>query len=170
MIRVFLSALFVIIASGCAMDSYDRFITEKEYEDLASESISPKPDTVIAGIDIWGKGIPDKKYIILGVINDKRRNAGFNKNAYDLTISKIAKKAGGDAAIILIAESKIVDVIAQGGGSSPGNDDDQYCYGGASLDPYAPFCSTTIYSQNRESTDAPLEYRVSHVLVVKYVK
>jgi hypothetical protein len=171
-IRVFLCFLSIIMVSGCAKDSYDRSITGKEYKDLAGEAVTSKPVTV-AGIDIWDKGVPDRKYIVLGVINDKRKNAGFNQNSYNQTIAKIAKKAGGDAAIILLAESKIKDQIAQGCGSSPGNSSGsggEYCQGGASNDPYSYGGFDTVYSENRESTDGPLEYRVSHVLVIKYVK
>jgi len=115
----------------------------------------------VAGIDLWIKGVPDKKYIILGVIQDKRRNMNYNPNVYNLDISKLVRKAGGDAAIILIAESKIVDEIAQGCGSSPGSLPNEHCEGGG---------GSSIYSQNRESTDAPLEYRESHIMVIKYVK
>jgi len=169
MIKFFLSVLSIIMLSGCARDAYDRSISEQEYKALASETVSSKSNPV-AGIDIWDKGMPNRKYIVLGVIHDKRRNAGFNEKDYNLAIAKLAKKAGGDAAIILLAESKIVDKIAQGCDSTPGSTDDQYCAGGASIDPNSPSGSSTIYSENRESTDGPLEYRVSHVLVIKYVK
>jgi hypothetical protein len=169
MIRIFLFFLSIIMVSGCARDQFDRSITKQAYKDLSEETIELKPVTV-AGIDIWDKGIPDRKYIVLGAINDKRRSAGFNQNSYNQTIAKIAKKAGGDAAIILLAESKIKEQIAQGCGSSPGNSSGEYCQGGASNDPYAFGGFNTVYSENRESTDAPLEYRISQVLVVKYAK
>ena len=168
MIRIILGILSIVMVSGCAKDSFDRSMTQKEYKDLASETIVAKPNTV-AGIDIWANGIPNKKYIVLGVINDKRKNAGFNQGSYNQTIAKLTKKAGGDAAIILLAESKIVDKVAQGCGSSPGNWGGEYCEGGASSDPNSNGGSETVYSQNREATDAVLEYRVSHILVIKYV-
>jgi hypothetical protein len=169
MIRIFLSVLSIMMFSGCANDVYDRSITEKEYKALTSETSASKPNTV-AGIDIYDQGVPDKKYIVLGIVTDKRRNFDFNKNSYNRDIAKIAKKAGGDAAIILLAESKIVDQIAQGCDSSPGGQDDQNCNGGASIDPHSPTGFSTVYSENREPTDGLLEYRVSHVLVIKYVK
>lgn len=169
MIRIILGVLSLIMVSGCAKDSYDRSITQKEYKDLSSEAVAVKPTTV-AGIDIWDKGVPNKKYIVLGVINDKRKNAGYSQDSYNQTIAKLAKKAGGDAAIVLLSESKVVDQVAQGCGSSPGNRSGEDCAGGASSDPYAPGGSETVYSQNREGTDAVLEYRVSHVVVIKYVK
>ena len=40
---------------------------------------------------------------------------------------------------------------------------------GASYRPEAPGSELTIYSENRDATQAPLEYRESHVLVVKYL-
>ncbi|QFY41654.1 hypothetical protein F6R98_02620 [Candidatus Methylospira mobilis] len=169
MIRIILGTLSLIMVSGCAKDSFDRSMTQKEYKDLSSETVAVKPVTV-AGIDIWDKGVPNKKYIVLGVINDKRRNVGYSQDSYNQSIAKLTQKAGGDAAIVLLSESKIVDTVAQGCGSSPGNQGGENCAGGASGDPSAPGGSETVYSQNREATDAVLEYRVSHVLVIKYVK
>jgi hypothetical protein len=168
MIKLFLTASLVLL-SACTTDRFRSNVKPQEMQELSQQAVSSEHLNV-AGIDIWSKGVPDKKYIILGVIHDKRRNATFKLDTYNQDIAKLVKKSNGDAAVILIAESKKVDYIAQGGGSSLGNAQQDGEGGGASLDPYAPGMSNTIYSENRESTDAPLEYRESHVLVVKYVK
>lgn len=55
---------------------------------------------MVNGIDFWETGDPDKKYKILGVIQDDRGDSLFQRMGKDSSIAKLAKKKGGDAVIL----------------------------------------------------------------------
>jgi len=54
--------------------------------------------------------------------------------------------------------SQVPGPSAEGGGAS-----------GASQRLGSPSEEVTVYSENRESTSVPLEYKDSHILVIKYL-
>ena len=153
--------IFFFLAAGCAKDRFDKGLTEKEYEELAVESVSNKPISV-AGIDLWDKGLPNKKYTVIGVVSDKRRVGTFDQTVYKSDMSKLVRKLGGDAGIIIKADTVVVNKVAQGCGSSPTNYNGEYCGENGMAD---------LFSEgggNREGTNATIEKRLSHVVVIKY--
>lgn len=161
-ILVALSAL-----AACNADRYRTTVKSQELADLAKE---PKAAHAmqVSGIDIWTTGAPSRKYRVLGVIHDIRRNYAWRMKTYYQDIAKVAIKAGGDAAVILLADSKITTRSENCvSGMLPRSECDEAS--GASYSPEAPNKELTVYSENRESNEAPLEYRDSHILVIQYL-
>lgn len=151
----------MLLVAGCALpgnDKWDRALTESDYEALKNEPVADHATRVL-GIDLWSTGLPNKQYSVLGAVTDKRRNAGFSASAYQQDIVNYIKKAGGDGGIILNSESKVIDKMAQGCGASPGNASNLRCNSSFNA----------FYSPNIEGTDGPLEYRISHIVIIRYV-
>ena len=160
--RLMTTLVSMIAITGCAFfgdDKWDRALTETDYQALKNEPVAQSA-LEVRGIDLWTTGLPNRKYSVLGAITDKRRNVGFSQKAYLQDIAGYIKKAGGDGGIVLDAESKVIDRIAQGCGASPGNKSNEHCGNGN---------FNAFYSPNIEGTDGPLEYRTSHVVIIKYV-
>lgn len=55
---------------------------------------------VVEGIDFWENGEPDRKYRILGVIDDSRGEGLISRIGKDKAIAKVAQEHGGDAVIL----------------------------------------------------------------------
>ena len=162
-----LYGLMMAVVSACSADRYYANVSSKDVKELSQEKIA-EGATRISGIDIWTAGLPNRKYKILGMIKDTRRNAGFDQVDYYQDIAKITRKVGGDAAVIVIAESKAVTKVVgdcDSGSSTLCQDSGK---SGAGFNPQATNMDSTVYSENRESNDVPLEYRESHILVVDY--
>ncbi len=53
----------------------------------------------VQGIDFWENGEPDRKYRILGVIDDARKDSIFVPGK-DGAVAKLARERGGDAVIL----------------------------------------------------------------------
>lgn len=155
--------------TGCNPDSYRNYIKPEELQLLKNEPTAVMPKQ-IAGIDLWVTGMPARKYRILGVIHDVRRNLAWRLSSYYQDLAKVIRDAGGDGGIVLIADSKVVD--RQVTHCSSFAADDQECgdSSGALQRSGDLSSEVTIYSQNRESTNVPLEYKDSHILVIKYVE
>jgi hypothetical protein len=60
---------------------------------------------VVNGIDFWENGEPDRKYKILGVIDDSRGEGLISRSGKDNAIAKVARERGGDA-VILVGSSR----------------------------------------------------------------
>ena len=160
--RLLTSLISIAVIAGCAFsgnDKWDRALTEADYQALKNEPVAQSA-LKVQGVDLWTTGLPNRKYSVLGAITDKRRNVGYSQTAYLQDVAGYIKKAGGDGGIVLNAESKVIDRIAQGCGASPGNKSNERCGNGN---------FNAFYSPNIEGTDGPLEYRVSHIVIVHYV-
>ncbi len=112
--------------------------------------------------------MPNRKYRVLGVIHDVRRNLAWRLRTYNQDIARAISRAGGDGGIILMAESKVVDHQTTHCSSFAPNDQECGDSSGALRRPGNPSEEVTVYSENRESTSVPLEYKDSHILVIKY--
>jgi len=153
--------------TGCNPDSYRTYVKAEELKMLENEPKASKPRQV-AGVDLWAAGMPNRKYRILGVIHDVRRNIAWRLQSYDQDLAKSIKRAGGDGGIILMADSKVVDHLATNCSSFAPNNQECGDFSGALQRSDSSLEEVTVYSQNRESTNVPLEYKDSHVLVIKY--
>lgn len=161
-----LMILMSAFVSSCAWDRYQTNVDPKELAALAREPVVTHAEKV-SGVDLWASGLPNRKYKILGIIRDKRRAWRFKTFYQD--IAEITKKEGGDAAIIVLADSRtFVKTEHCISGMLPQSACDDKS-SGASFNPEAPGSEMTIYSENRESNQAPLEFRESHILVIKYL-
>lgn len=70
---------------------------------------------VVEGIDFWEKGEPDRKYKILGVIDDSRDEGFSFQFLKDEDIALGARKRGGDAVILTDSSREVGDVDMNGG-------------------------------------------------------
>ncbi|MEW6038764.1 MAG: hypothetical protein AB1648_11015 [Pseudomonadota bacterium] len=160
--------LVLLALSACAKDTFMTTVPPEELKKVGEE----KPQhyaTSVDGIDIWTTGIPDRKYKVLGMIHDVRRNNPLATQSYLGDIARITKNAGGDAAVIILAHSKVTYKMGMGCGVSVEATEKCEHAEGASLSSAAPGEEATIYSQNIESTSVPLEYKDSRILVIKYL-
>lgn len=55
---------------------------------------------VVEGIDFWENGEPNRKYRILGVIDDSRGEGLISRRGKDKAIANVARERGGDAVIL----------------------------------------------------------------------
>jgi hypothetical protein len=55
----------------------------------------------VGGIEFWENGDPNRKYRILGVINDSRDEGAIARSSRDGSIAKITRERGGDAVILV---------------------------------------------------------------------
>ena len=64
---------------------------------------------VVDGVDFWSNGAPPRKFQLLGFITDSRMKSGvigwFRMHGLESHIADEAKKAGGDAVILVDAEA-----------------------------------------------------------------
>ena len=88
-----------MFAAGCST-------TFTEYR--GQSIVEGKGGTVrkVDGIDFWENGDPDRKYQILGVIDDSRGDSIFVPGK-DGAIAKVAREHGGDAVVLLRSEREL---------------------------------------------------------------
>lgn len=157
------------LLSACATDRYSTAVSPQDLKAIAQEPVEAAPIQV-AGIDIWDSGVPARKFKVLGIIQDVRRNVGYDQRDFYNDIATITRKHQGDGAVIVLQDSKTTtgaeDCLSGTLTASECADESS----GASYSPESPSGELTIYSENRESNQAPLEYRESHALVVKYLR
>ncbi len=85
----------VMIFSGCASTNYTDWEGSPIYQGHGGAK------KVINGIDLWTDGTPLRTFRIIGVINDERNKAVIPMANFHSDIANLAKKRGGDAAIIV---------------------------------------------------------------------
>lgn len=56
---------------------------------------------VVDGIDFWETGQPDRKFRIIGTIDDSRGNGILGRLGEDSAIAKVAKAHGGDGVLLV---------------------------------------------------------------------
>jgi hypothetical protein len=69
---------------------------------------------VVDGIDFWENGDPDKKFKILGVIDDRRDEGIFANSGRDSALAKVAHQKGGDAVIFMNTDRQLFAVDQYG--------------------------------------------------------
>lgn len=90
-----LVALLAASLSACVTTAY------KPYEGASAVTGAGGARTTVAGIDLWEDGTPPRKYLVVGIIDDKRNRGFIDASSFHEDIAKKVKEAGGDAAIIL---------------------------------------------------------------------
>ena len=68
----------------------------------------------VDGIDFWENGDPNKKYEILGVIDDNRGDGIFTHLGRDSAIAKVAHEKGGNAVILMHSDRVLSGVDPYG--------------------------------------------------------
>jgi len=78
--------------------------------------------TTVDGVDFWSNGAPPRKFKLLGYIEDTRLKSGLigklRMSGLQSTIAKETKKAGGDAAILVDANSETTGSVGFGNTSA----------------------------------------------------
>lgn len=70
---------------------------------------------VVEGVDFWENGDPDRKYKILGVIDDSRGDGLISRMGKDSDIANKAKEHGGDAVIFIGSDRELRGVDLSSG-------------------------------------------------------
>jgi hypothetical protein len=66
------------------------------------------------GIEFWENGEPDRKYRIVGVIDDSRGSGLISQVKRDGAIAKTAREKGGDAVILLGRDKELSGIAGNG--------------------------------------------------------
>ena len=160
------SLIMGIVISGCAVDRYQNALSPQEQADLKQKKTG-NPTRMIGEIAIYEHGIPKGSYEVLGVLHDKRRVAGYSESGFFDEIARITREHGGNTAVILGREGRTEADLRVDCNSALSTSN--ICNGGqgASKSAGAPDGEASIYSQNRNSVNEPLEYRDSSVVVIR---
>lgn len=81
--------------SGCASTQYSDWEGSPIFQGHGGAK------QIVNGIELWTDGTPPRTFRIIGVINDERNKAPIPMASFRSDIAKLAKKRGGDAAIIV---------------------------------------------------------------------
>jgi hypothetical protein len=121
--------VFLVLAVTATVAIADDFIAY-EGKNAIQEGNGGEKKTV-DGIDFWSNGAPPRKFKLLGFINDTRLKSGLigkiRMSGLESSIAKEAKKAGGDAVILVDANAETTGYIghsvttAQASATSYGN-------------------------------------------------
>jgi hypothetical protein len=146
-----------VFASGCASTHYSTFEGGRIIEGTGGTK------KTVEGIDIWKLGTPPRKFRIIGIIDDKRRQSLIGMASYESTIVKKAKEAGGDGVIFLDSRKEIVGYYNPGTSGTARTTGTANSYGGNTQ-----YQSTTTY-QTRGSTSTAMVDKISTIAVIEYV-
>ena len=102
----------LVVAVAVGMILFTSCATTNFTEDHDQTILEGKGGTVrvVEGIDFWENGEPDRKYQILGVIDDSRNDGLIPQIRQDTTIALVARERGGDAVILSDSSLEIRDV------------------------------------------------------------
>ena len=73
---------------------------------------------VVDGIDFWESGEPDRRYKILGLIDDTRGEGLISRSGKDSAIAKVAREHGGDAVILSSSNREFTGVNLDNGSAN----------------------------------------------------
>jgi hypothetical protein len=98
-IALFTIILTAMVATSCSSTKF----TENRGEDVGEG----KGGTVrvVNGIEFWENGEPNRKFKILGAVDDSRGEGWIPRSGRDGAIAKVAKEHGADA-VVLVGESR----------------------------------------------------------------
>jgi hypothetical protein len=109
MIRYILSTLILVTMTGCALYNHTEFTEYRGPSEFQGHGGTVR---TVDGIDIWQTGTPNRKYKVLGVIDQSHYDnhsliSRIASTTTDSELVKAAKAHGGDAIIILGSSSAI---------------------------------------------------------------
>ena len=115
----------------------------------------------VDGIDFWSDGAPPVDSVLLGYISDSRHKSGLvgmvRMSGLEGKIAKEAKKAGGDAVIVMESYAETIGTVAQNQGNAH-----------ATSNQYGNQTNTTGTWQGNTQT-AAVQKQKSRFAVVKYL-
>jgi hypothetical protein len=92
-------ALTVMLVTSCSTTNFTEYRGQGVVEGKGGTV------RVVEGIDFWENGEPDRKYRVLGVIDDSRGEGLITGSGRDSDIAKVARERGGNA-VILVGSSR----------------------------------------------------------------
>ena len=98
-----------ILIAGCASTNYSTFEGGRVIEGTGGTK------KTVEGMDIWNNGSPPRKYKIVGIIDDVRRDALIQMSLQEKALVKKAREAGGDAILFLDSKSEVLGFSNSGG-------------------------------------------------------
>jgi hypothetical protein len=105
----FLSTLLItVLFCGCSSTNFT------EYRGPAVVQGKGGTVRVVDGIDFWENGDPDRKFKILGVIDDRRDVGIFTRSGRDSAVAKVARERGGDAVIFISSDRELTQIDPYG--------------------------------------------------------
>lgn len=155
-----LTAVFALclLAAGCASTNYSAFEGGRVVEGTGGTK------KTVEGIDIWNNGSPPRKFKVIGIIDDVRRQSLIGMAGYEGTLVKNAREAGGDAIIFLDSRSDLVGYHHSGESGTARTTGSAYGYGNT-----AYYQGKTTYQSYGSSTRA-IRDKITKVAVIKYVE
>ena len=105
-----LSTLFLatVLLCGCSTTNFT------EYRGPAVVQGNGGTVRAVDGIDFWENRDPDRKFKILGVIDDRRGDGILSRSGRDSAIAKVAHMRGGDAVILMNSDRELSGVDQYG--------------------------------------------------------
>lgn len=119
----------------------------------------------VDGIDFWTFGTPPRRYQIIGMIQDSRRNGIISRATYKHDIADKAKRAGGDAVALQSRQSEYRGSISGGTANSYSNGSATAYGSGGVINAYGRSTTTTYGT----GYSVPIVQKDSTFFVLKYV-
>jgi hypothetical protein len=156
--RLIIVFVLCLLVAGCASTNYSSFEGGGVVEGTGGTK------KTVDGVDIWNNGSPPRKFKVIGIIDDVRRQSLIGMAGYEAALAKKAKEAGGDAIIFLDSHSELVGYFHSGESGSAHTTGSAYGYGNT-----AYYQGQTSYQSYGSSTSA-IRDKITKVAVVKYVE
>lgn len=94
----------LMLAAGCASTNFT------EYRGPSIAQGTGGTVRTVDGIDFWENGNPNRKFKVLGVIDDKRGDGLFSQSSRDKALASVAKAKGGTAIILIGSKSQLTGI------------------------------------------------------------
>jgi hypothetical protein len=161
LIQKFKNPIFIfsmcLLFAGCASTNYSTFEGGKVIEGTGGTK------RTVDGIDIWNDGSPPRKFKVIGIIDDARRQSQIEMAGFEDALVKKAKEAGGDGIMFLDSHSELVGYYNSGETGTATTTGSAYAYGNTAF-----YHGQTTY-QDSGSVSVPIRNKVTKVAVIKYV-
>ena len=98
----------LLFASGCATTTFT------EYRGPSIAQGSGGTVRTVDGIDFWENGNPNRKFKILGVIDDQRGDGRFSRSSRDKALASMTKSKGGTEIILMGSRNRLTGMDKYG--------------------------------------------------------
>lgn len=147
-----------LLVGGCASTNYSTFEGGRVVEGTGGTK------RTVDGIDIWNNGTPPRRFKVIGIIEDVRRQSLIGMAGYEGALVKKAKEAKGAGIVLLDSHSELVGYQHSGESGTARTTGSAYGYGNT-----AYYQGQTTY-QSHGSTSSAVRNKTTKVAVIKYVE
>jgi hypothetical protein len=171
----FYVALGTILLFGHSIALASDFIAY-EGRDAVQQGNGGEKKTV-NGVDFWSSGAPPRKFKIIGYVTDRGPNSGLigmiRMSSLESSIAKEAKKAGGDAVILMNSQTATKAHVSNTQTNTPGTANTSGTFSAATSGNSTTGtlgAAATTQGQSKSATLAvPVEPQHSKYAVIKYL-